>query len=210
LKKFAKVGLLAVLVAGAFVLAAVPMGTLGKVTDFGASGDHTAQGPKHNGTGADDKNVTDETQGNMTPIAGGGGWQLVNMSGVLYKNTFGCIVGMKDNETVGEFAFQARDQGVTIHGCNVTSVQVDNTSVENVTIVDVHGWAVYNKSAGFWFNLVLVDGGNASSDMLKLFIYKDLDGNWTMDEGTPMVQWVFEGLGGGNIWAGPGASDSDM
>ncbi len=92
---------------------------------------------------------------------------------------------------------------------NFTKVEVDNKSIENVTVVSAWGWAIYNKSTGFWFNLVLVDGGPAMKDMLKLFIYKDTDHNWTMDETSPLVMWVFEDLGGGNIWAGPEMQESE-
>ncbi len=205
--KYSTIGLLAVLIAGVFVLAAVPMGSLGKV--IGVSNDE-APGHGHEGkgnqTGDNDDN---ETASNATAIAGGGGWQVVNLSGVLYKNTFGCFIGEQDNKTVGNFVFQARDQDVTIHATNITKVNVDNTSVENVTIVSAWGWALYDKMAGFWFNLILVDGGHGANDTLKLFIYKDLDKNWTMDESTPLVQWVFEGLGGGNIWTGPGVPSDD-
>lgn len=204
--KYAFVGLLAVLIAGVFVLAAVPMGSLGKVVGVG-SDQHT--GPKHvgNGNHTGDNNETGEMN-DTTPIAGGGGWQIVNMSNVLYKDTFGCFIGEKENMSVGGFVFQARDQGVTIHATNFTHVDVDNTSVENATIVTATGWALYDKSPGFWFTLVLVDNGTAG-DMLKLFIYKDLEKNWTMDETSPLLQWVFESLGGGNIWAGAEAMGSE-
>jgi hypothetical protein len=204
--KYAFVGLLAVLIAGVFVLAAVPMGSLGKVV--GASEDqHT--GPRHvgNGNHTGEHNETGEMN-NTTPIAGGGGWQMVNMSDVLYKDTFGCFIGERDNMSVGGFVFQARDQGVTIHATNITHVDVDNTSIENATIVTATGWALYDKTAGFWFTLVLVDNGT-HGDMLKLFIYKDLEKNWTMDESSPLLQWVFESLGGGNIWAGAEAMEAE-
>ncbi len=215
--KYAIVGLLAVLVAGVFVLAAVPMGSLGKVPSLVTGSDHQTPGPKHHGddneTGdVDDDNETGEMEdheANATAIAGGGGWQIVNMSGVLFKDTFGVFIGEIDNVTVGEFVFQARDQGVTIHSSNFTKVEVDNTSMVNVTIVSAWGWAIYDKSVGFWFNLMLFDGGHGSKDMLKLFIYKDADHNWTMDETSPLVMWTFESLGGGNIWTGPGMPESD-
>jgi hypothetical protein len=205
--KYAFVGLLAVLIAGVFVLAAVPMGSLGKVVGVGSD---QQTGPKHLGKGnqtGDHDNETEDMD-NVTAIAGGGGWQMVNMSDVLYKDTFGCFIGEQNNMSVGGFVFQARDQGVTIHATNFTHVDVDNTSVENATIVTAKGWALYDKSAGFWFTLILVDNGT-TGDMLKLFIYKDLDKNWTMDESSPLLQWVFESLGGGNIWAGAEAMEAE-
>jgi hypothetical protein len=207
--RYAIAGLLAALIAGIFVLAAVPVGSFGMASDLGSpASDHTpAQTKKHQAH--DNENETDdadEMNGNVTAIAGGGGWYAVNMSGILYKDTFGIFIGEEDNMSAGEFVFHARDQGATIHSTNFTSILVDNTSGDDLTYVKVSGWATYNKSEGFWFHLVLVDNGTRSNDIVDLSIYKDTNHNWTMDEGMPLVEWVFSGLGGGNIWVGPGDS----
>jgi hypothetical protein len=211
--RYAIAGLLAAMIASIFVLAALPVGSLGKASDLGSplSNHAPGQAKKHEARDNENEthdwdNETDEMNGNVTAIAGGGGWYAVNMSGTLYKDTFGIFIGEEDNMSAGEFVFHARDQDATIHSTNFTSILVDNTSGDNLTYVKVSGWATYNKADGFWFHLVLVDNGTRSNDIVDLSIYKDTNQNWAMDEGMPLVEWIFNGLGGGNIWVCPGDS----
>jgi len=190
-------GLLAILIACAFVLPAAPTGFSGKSVGLGSDFNET----KDNSLDSDDKATDDETDLNETMSAGGGGWYRVNMSGTLYKDTFAvCIDGNPGNWSKSSLVLQARDQNATIHAVNFTNIVFDNTTVENMTYVHAWGWAKCDKAEGFWFHLVIMDNGTRSSDLFDLTLYNDSDGNWTMDETAPLFHWVFDGLGGGNIW----------
>jgi hypothetical protein len=193
--KYALIGLMAVLIAGVFVFAAVPISSFDKAMGLSSSPDNGKNGVKD----ADNDHVDEDD--NETGLAGGGGWCDVNMSGSIYKDNFGVhISGNLTNTSSNGFVFQARDQDATIHSRNFTDIQVDNTSVVNVTYVHAWGWATYDKSEGFWFHLVLMDNGTRANDYFELELYKDAQKDWTMDEADPILHWVFEGLGGGNIW----------
>lgn len=190
----------AAMIAGIFVFAAVPVGSL-VATDLGSSNSNHQSAPGSQHSAKDNETGdNDEMDENMTALAGGGGWYAVDISGILYKDTFGIFIGEVDNMTAGGFVFHARDQDATIHATNFTRIQVDNTTGDNLTYVKVWGWATFDKSEGFWFHLVLLDNGMRSNDMVDLSIYKDTNQDWTMDESTPLIEWVFNGLGGGNIW----------
>jgi len=214
--KYALIGILAVFVASAFVLSTVSAGSMAKAAGQNPSfgdmivGEYKNGNKKgHNATHDDDHNATDndtdenEMNENWTLVAGGGGWHGQNMSATIYKDTFGVfIVGDSGNWSNSSFVFQARDQGATLHALNFTNIVFDNTTVENMTFVHAWGWASYDKVKGFWFHLVLMDNGTRSNDLLDLTLYKDSDKNWTMDETTPLLHWIFDGLDGGNIWVG--------
>jgi hypothetical protein len=191
--KYAIAGLIAILLAGVFVFAAVPVSSFEKAVGLNSSVEKKDH-PKDMDDDMDDENETG--------LAGGGGWREVNMSGSMYKDTFGVYIGgnLSDENCTNSFVFQARDQGVTIHSRNFTDIQVDNTSEENVTYVHAWGWATYDKDNGFWFHLVLKDNGTRANDLFNLELYKDEGKDWTMDEGSPLLHWVFDGLDGGNIW----------
>ncbi|MDG6898570.1 MAG: hypothetical protein JRN24_02400 [Nitrososphaerota archaeon] len=213
--KYAIAGIVAVLIAAVFVLAAVPTSSLGKTLGLSAASDHQPSGEKDKQAKAndtDDNETEDNETGesemtNATLIAGGGGWSMVNVSGTLYRDTFGVFVdGDSGNWSYSSLVFQARDQGAMIHATNFTDIVFDNTTVANVTYVRASGWATWNQEQGFWFKLVLMDNGSRSNDSFDLAIYKDANNNWTMDETTPLAHWVFNGLGGGNIWV----SNEDM
>jgi hypothetical protein len=208
--KYAIVGIIAVLIAGVFVLAAVPMGSSGKAVGFDSNSRNAPTNePKRHASGNeahDWENETDdvdEVDVNGTLLAGGGGWHAVNMSGTICKDTFGVFIdGDSGNWSMSSLVFQARDQGAMVHAINFTKVVFDNTTVANITYVHAWGWATYDKREGFWFHLVLMDNGTRTNDLVDLALYKDTDQNWTMDETSPLLHWVFNGLGGGNIWVG--------
>lgn len=190
--KYALVGLIAVLLAGVFVLSAVPASSFDQ-----AAGLNPSEGKSKGHTGDADE----EDDENETSLAGGGGWYSVNMSGSIYKDTFGVHIGGNlSNCSDNSFVLQAREQDATIHSRNFTDIQLDNTSVENVTLVHAWGWAIYDKSEGFWFHLILMDNGSRANDSFELELYKDTGKDWTMDEASPLLHWVFAGLQGGNIW----------
>jgi hypothetical protein len=96
-----------------------------------------------------------------------------------------------------------------IHATNFTDIVFDNTTDANVIYVRASGWATWNQGQGFWFKLVLMDNGSRANDSFDLAVYKDVGNNWTMDETTPLAQWVFNGLGGGNIWVGNEDMEAD-
>ena len=194
--KYAIVGLIAILLAGVFVFAAVPVSSFDKALGLNSSPDK-----KDHATDSDDDDDVDDDDENETGLAGGGGWCDVNMSGSMFKNTFGVYISgnLSDNSS-NAFVFQARDQGATIHSKNFTDIQVDNTSDENITSVHAWGWATYEKDDGFWFHLVLMDNGTRANDLFDLELYKDTGKDWTMDEADPILHWAFAGLDGGNIW----------
>jgi len=159
---------------------------------------------------AKDDDLENETEPKDEPVAGGGGWHAVNVSGTIYKDTFGVhINGNSSNLSQCSFVFQARDQNATIHALNFTNIVFDNTTVENITYVHAWGWAKCDKTEGFWFHLVLMDNGTRANDLLDLALYEDSDKNGTMDETTPIMHWIFNGLDGGNIWVGSEVSESD-
>jgi len=195
--KYALIGLIAVLIAGVFVFGAVPMSSFDKAVGLNSSPDNGKNGVKDADHDDDDEDEDD----NETGLAGGGGWCDVNMSGSIFKDTFGVYIsGNLSNTSSNHFVFQARDQNAMIHSGNFTDIQVDNTTEENVTYVHAWGWATYDKCEGFWFHLILKDNGTRANDLFELQLYKDSEKDWTMDEADPILHWVFEGLDGGNIW----------
>jgi hypothetical protein len=211
-------GIVAVLVAAVFVLSAVPTVSLGKSLGISTASDHQLSGEKDkqwkgNDTEAnetEDNDTGESEMANATLIAGGGGWAMVNVSGTFYKDTFGVFVdGDSGNWTYSSLVFQARDQGAMIHATNFTDIVFDNTTDANVIYVRASGWATWNQGQGFWFKLVLMDNGSRANDSFDLAVYKDVGNNWTMDETTPLAQWVFNGLGGGNIWVGNEDMEAD-
>jgi hypothetical protein len=194
--KYLVVGLIAILIAGVFVFSAVPVSSLDKALGLSSNPDRNKNEVKDN----DDLDDEDDDE-NETGLAGGGGWCDVNMSGSMLKDTFGVYIsGNLSNTSSNSFVFQARDQDATIHSRNFTDLQVDNTTEENVTYVHAWGWATYDKYEGFWFHLVLKDNGTRANDLFELWLYKDGQKDWTMDEADPILHWVFDGLDGGNIW----------
>jgi hypothetical protein len=214
--KSALVFIAAIMMAGVFAVAAVQTTTVGKVAGLGSNSDNSSvncpdRPTKDTEAGVVDQEaneglelsnkVCDVNQSGTTIMssAGGGGWAAVNMSGTIYKDTFGVFLGLKDNLTIGGFVFQARDQGAVIHSVNLTNAKCFSSAANSSTF-DVRGWATYNKAEGFWFRLVLMDLGKGSLGILDLTLYKDLNKNWMMDEQIPLLHWIFNGLGGGNIW----------
>lgn len=220
--KYALIGALAVLIACAFVLPAVPMSSLEKTIGLnhssqvaptsGSEDSENETGDHDNETIENDIEMEDfeANDVNGTLLAGGGGWFEVNMSGTIHKDTFGVFIdGDSGNWSYSGLVLQARDQQATIHGLNFTKVVFDNTTVANMTYVHAWGWASFDKVEGFWFHLILMDNGSRSNDLFDFALYKDTDKNWTMDETSPLLHWVANGLDGGNIWVVGGVSESD-
>ena len=169
----------------------------------------TANGHENNSTHApDDNNETENETAEAAPALGGGGWFMVTVGNVIFKDTFGMSISM--NASSSEFVFQGRDASVRVHSLNFTKVSFSN----NNTTVSALGWCTVNGSKGFWFNLTAMDLGNRSSDMLQLRVYKDVNKTGVMDETTPTWQWTANGLGGGQIGNSSGnesneAADND-
>ncbi len=211
--KYSLIGALALLIAGAFVLSTASVGPIETVVGLDShSNDSPANDEKnddHEAEEAEDADV-DETNVNGTLLAGGGGWHAIRMNGKVFKDTFGIFIDGDDgNWSNSSFVFQARDQGVTIHALNFTNIVFDNKTVANMTYVHAWGWASYDKTEGFWFHLVMMDNGTRANDTLDLALYKDTNTNWTMDETSPLLHWIFNGLDGGNLWVGTETSESE-
>ncbi len=178
--------------------AIVPAGMNATPLGVAYSHDVSSNDSDHNETSDND---TGEASG---PAIGGGGWFMVTVGNVSYKDTFG--MGISGNTSVGSaFVLQGRDQSVRVHSLNFTQI----TFSSNNTTVNAKGWCTVNGAAGYWFNLTAMDGGNRSSDMLALAVYKDVNHTGDMNETTPTYQWVAMGLGGGHISISPGNEDHE-
>lgn len=154
----------------------------------------------------DQDNETAEHQSEAAPVIAGGGWFDVKVGNMTFKDTFGLFIsGNASFMNASSFVLQGRDLSTRIQSVNFTEVTFSN---DNKT-VDAVGWCTANGSTGYWFRITATDMGNRSADVLHLWVYKDSNKNWMMDEATPTWHWLVNGLGGGQISAGGFEEPSD-
>lgn len=185
--------LLAILVAGA-------LASTGLVV---ASMHHDAAATKNSkGIGDLDDEQNENENHMMANVSGGGGWFMVkNATGAMFKDTFGFFL----NANQGEFnnsslVFQARDVHVTIHAVEFDSIVLDNTTVSGHWTATASGKAI--GGGLLWsFSLRVTDMGKGNVDRFDLMV----------QNGTQMLMWDTNGLGGGNISVMPfGAEDLEV
>jgi|GEM_PF-1691293 len=142
-------------------------------------------------------NETNETEPVNVTAAAGGGWFMGTNGTKAFKITFGMfVVANVSLANYSHFVLQGRNVSERIQSMNFTKILVGNETLE------AWGWCRANGMPGYWFHLNVTDGGSRSNDTFSLEVYKDTNGNWNMDETTPMWVWMTHGLAGGNITVG--------
>lgn len=150
----------------------------------------------------EDHNETGDNETEAAHVIGGGGWFMVVVDNVSYKDTFGMSITENDSAN-SSFVFQGRDASIRVHSLNFTGIDFS----DNNTTASARGWCTVNGNTGFWFSLKISDNGTRSDDVFQLSVYKDKNRTGDMDEDTPTWQWIANGLGGGQI--GSSAEDDE-
>ena len=154
----------------------------------------------NNGKGIDaPSDEQNENEIVMMNVSAGGGWFMVqNSTGAMFKDTFGLFLnanGGKFNNS--SFVFQARDVHMTIHAVEFDWIRLDNTTAPGHWTAKAMGKAVGGGLLWSFF-LRVTDEGKGSVDNFDLMV----------ENGTQMLMWATNGLGGGNITVMPfGAED---
>ncbi len=159
--------------------------------------DPDANDGDHNET---DENETAEAVG---PVIAGGGWFMVTVGNVSYKDTFGMAI-YENTSIPSSFVLQGRDMSVRVHSLNFTRIAFYG----NNTTANAQGWCTVNGAKGYWFNLTAMDMGKRSSDMLMLSVYKANETGAVNLSAPPTYNWLANGLGGGQISSVP--EDEEM